>query len=133
MPRFPKLPKLDLLRPRLDGRPLTPTELAESRAIQIALVLVVAMYHQEAMYYIDQPVRGGYDTHWDWLREKLAPLAKHSLTVKRITILLDPQNCDPLTWDCKQGLRMILRRLCKDVVLIARQMEKAKATKRQPT
>jgi hypothetical protein len=115
MPR--SMPLVDELLPPLDGRPLNRREWSEQRAVKLALVMVVVAWHQSEFLPQHRPIRGGHDDDFAWLHEHLEPLARVSLTVRRLRQVFD-QELHGWEWFRPERVRRNLKRLAHDAVLL---------------
>jgi hypothetical protein len=124
-------PKFDDLLPPLDGRPLSRFEYNEIRPVRLALAMVVAVLHQGSFLEEHRPIQGGYDSDMRWLFEHLAPLARVSITVRRIRTLFDPLRYSR-AWSNTGRVRRNLRSLASDAVLLASVIEAGRASSPPP-
>jgi len=94
----------------LDGRPLSRQEIAEARAVKIALLLCVAVLKNETFTTGCSPMPHDlFDGPNTWLRRHLRPLASHARILRDVAAILDESCRTP--WDDPQHLRQAVRRL----------------------
>lgn len=108
MPAKPRLPSLDRLLPPLDGRPLSSREVAEIRALRIAVTMAITVIHGWDLIGRHRPIPDGHEM--EWLRDHLLPLEKTSVTIKRLRLVLNDQ-LHSRAWYSPASARNNLRRL----------------------
>ena len=117
------------LAPPSDGRPLTPAELHEARAVHLALALAVGLLHAEA-FTAAVPL-GAVDCYsrCAWLRSALQPLAAHAPTVRLVRRALEP-DCFAQPWLSATQMRRQLTALRRRARPLAAHMAAARRRSR---
>lgn len=111
MSRRDRAPTRRRLRPwriPLDGRPLSQREIAEARAVKMALLLCVAVLKNEQFTADTAPIPPDlFDTPASWLQERLRPLAAHARVIRDVCAILD--ETERTSWDDPQRLGRAMR------------------------
>lgn len=107
-----------------DGRPLSPREVREHRAIHLALLAMVAaekastFSHEYRVF----PAETGEDRQ-DWVRSLLMPLTAVSPTVSRVLKIFDTRQYHR-DWDESAGLKATIRKMRRNVSSLVRRDER---------
>jgi hypothetical protein len=92
----------------LDGRPLSHREIAEARAVRLALLLCVAVLKNEQFPDDTAPITPDlFDTPTVWLQARLRHLAAHARVVRDVSAILDETG--RTSWDDPQRLGRAMR------------------------
>jgi len=83
---------------------------AEGEALRLALLVSLGVLQAGTFVADHQPLPGNYIDHLDWLWRTLAPLARHSLTIRTARRLIDLAG-PRMRWDDGRALRRDLHRL----------------------
>jgi hypothetical protein len=92
----------------LDGRPLTQREVAETRAVKLALLLCIAVLKNEQFPDDTAPITPDlFDTPAVWLQARLRHLAAHARVVRDACAILDETG--RTSWDDPRRLGRAMR------------------------